>query len=164
MTPVIVRPVASVDELMRTEEVIAAQFPPRRSTRPHAPAALAARFDANRTLMFVAEQDGTIVGGALAIRTGDGVKVESVALEPHVRRRGIGRRLMQAVEAEATHLGAQTMYLGGATADNRGFYARLGFAGRGSLMQKGLPSAGRYTSERLRRAAARSNVSSTTPS
>jgi GNAT superfamily N-acetyltransferase len=62
-----------------------------------------------------------------------------IALEPDVRRKGIGRRLMERIELEATRFGAREMYLGGANAENRAFYWRLGFQGRKSLMQKALP-------------------------
>jgi GNAT superfamily N-acetyltransferase len=113
--------------------------------------------------MLVAEQDGAIVGGALAVLAGDSVKVDVIALESQVRRQGIGRQLIELIEAEAIRVGARAIHLGGATVENRGFYRRLGFVGRGSMMQKGLPLAGRYASERLRRVATGSNSSSTTP-
>ena len=89
--------------------------------------------------MLVASTGDRIVGGALALRVGDAVKVDVIALEPDVRRKGIGRRLMERIELEATRLGARGMYLGGANAENRAFYWRLGLQGRKSLMQKGLP-------------------------
>ncbi len=92
--------------------------------------------------MLVAKLDDRIVGGALALRIGDAVKVDVIAMEPEVRRTGIGRRLMEGIELEAIRLGARAIYLGGANAANRGFYWRLGFQGRKSLMQKALPLVG----------------------
>ena len=74
----------------------------------------------HRNLVFVAERDLAIVGGALTRLLGDCVKVDVVALEPGVRRRGIGRQLMKAIEAEGVRLGARMSFLGGANADNRG--------------------------------------------
>ena len=59
---------------------------------------------------------------------------------------------MEAIDSEAIRLGAQAMFLGGANADNRGFYWRLGFAGRKSLMHTGLPLASRFALKRRRRA------------
>ena len=47
---------------------------------------------------------------------------------------------METIEGEAMRLGARAIFLGGANAENRGFYRRLGFAGRRSLMQKDLRS------------------------
>jgi GNAT superfamily N-acetyltransferase len=147
---VTVRPVASLDELAQLEEVIAAQFPARRSASMRA-AALEAQFEQDRSLLLLAEQNGAIVGGALASVSGDAVRVDVIALQPNARRLGIGRRLMGAIESEAIRRGAQSMYLGGASAENRGFYWRLGFAGRGSLMHKGLPLASRFVAERRKK-------------
>lgn len=56
-------------------------------------------------------------------------------------------------------LGAQSIYLGGANSENRGFYRRLGFAGRKSLMHKGLTLAGRFLLERQRRPPTPGNTS-----
>lgn len=145
---VTVRPVASVGELLRTKQMIAAQFPPRRSSRLESLAVLKERFEENRTLMLAAELGGAIVGGALAHRAGDAVEVDAIALKPEARRLGIGRQLMEAIESEGIRLGAQAIFLGGANPENRGFYWRLGFAGRKSLMHKGLPLASRFAMER----------------
>jgi GNAT superfamily N-acetyltransferase len=143
---VTVRPVGSVEELIRTEQVIAAQFPPRRSAPSHGLEVLEGRLDADRGLMLLAETDGQILGGALALRIGDAVRIDMIALKPDWRRLGIGRRLMEVVEAEARRVGARSIYLGGANAENRAFYWRLGYSGR-KLMQKGLPLAARIAAE-----------------
>jgi GNAT superfamily N-acetyltransferase len=115
----------------------------------------------NRSLKLVAERNCTIVGGALAFLAGDAVQVDVIALTPEARGLGIGRKLMEAIESEAIRLGAQSIYLGGATAENRGFYWRLGFAGRGSLMHKGLPLSSRFMAERRRRAVAAGHSAAT---
>lgn len=57
---------------------------------------------------------------------------------------------METIEKEALQLGARAIYLGGATTETRGFYGRLGFAGRKSLMQKGLPLTGQIGMARRR--------------
>ncbi len=144
-----VRSIDSVEDLVRVDQVIAARFPPRRSAPSHGLDELKARFAEDRSLMLVAESDGEIVGGALAFRVGVAVKVDVVALKPDVRRLGIGRRFMETIEIEAIRLGTRALYLGGANAENRAFYWRLGFARRRSLMQKALPS-GLSASGRLR--------------
>jgi GNAT superfamily N-acetyltransferase len=133
-----VREINDLDELRRVEAVIAAQLPPRRAGPARGVLALWDRFPQDRSLMLVAELAGEIVGGALACLAGDAVKVEVIALTPAARGKGLGRRLMEAIEGAAVRLGARAIFLGGANADNRGFYQRLGFAGRRSLMQKGL--------------------------
>lgn len=82
---VIVRPVASLEELDLTEQEIASQFPPRRSAPAHALAALKAHFEHDRDLWLVAEEDGEILGGAMAHRTGEAVELDVIALKPEAR-------------------------------------------------------------------------------
>jgi GNAT superfamily N-acetyltransferase len=93
-----------------------------------------------------------IVGGALAFGKG-GITLRAIGLEPHVRRQGLGRRLMTRVELEAMRRGAGSINLG-AEDESKGFYARLGYAGRGTMMRKGLPLPGAFLQARLRRLAA----------
>ncbi len=138
VTMTTVRPIASLAELARVESVITAQLPPRRGTPSHGSHVLRRRFVEDRSLMLVAERDGEIVGGALAFRAGGAVKIEVIALAPEARRSGIGRELIERIEDEAMRVGARQLYLGGATAENRGFYWHLGFSGRRSLMQKAI--------------------------
>jgi GNAT superfamily N-acetyltransferase len=141
-TMITVRPIASVNELIRVERVISGQFPPRRGAPADCLDVCRARFQADQMLMLVAESDAEILGGALAFRAGDAVKVEVIALKPEARRLGVGRRLIEAIEVQAIRV-ARGIFLGGANAQNRGFYWRLGFAGRRSLMQKALPASRR---------------------
>lgn len=89
--------------------------------------------------MLVAEEGGVIVGGALASHADGCVKVDVIALAPNARGRGLGRELMERLEGQAIRLNARILYLGGANTENRGFYQRLGFSGRRSLMQKAVP-------------------------
>ena len=53
------------------------------------------------------------------------------------RGKGLGRRLLQQVEAAARRLGASEISLG-ASGTERGFYLRMGYAGR-TRMHKQLP-------------------------
>lgn len=151
------RPVASPEELIRLHQVISAQFPPRRGAPAHGLEALIERYPEDQRLMLLAETGGRCLGGALAFRVEGAVKVDAIALEPEVRGMGIGRLLMEAIEREAIELGARGLYLGGANTENRGFYWRLGFAGRRSLMQKALP-ARRPTSKRGLQLPGRPNI------
>ena len=93
-----VRPIASLAELARLVSVITAQFPPRRGTPSHGTDVLRRRFAEDRSLMLVAERDGVIVGGALALRAGGAVKIEVIALAREARRSGIGRELIERIE------------------------------------------------------------------
>ena len=128
---VVIRPVTSEDELAELARVLAAQFPPRRSERT------LPRLD--RPLQLAALRDGVIVGGALATTEDGAMKIEVIAMAPDARGKGAGLRLMAALEAEAMRRGIGRVYLGGANDGNRGFYRRLGYSGRRSLMQKSLP-------------------------
>jgi GNAT superfamily N-acetyltransferase len=142
MRPV-VRPVASLQELAEAFDLIAAQLPRRLTHHDRRFADLACRFPADRALMLVAEDRGRIVGGALAFRTdpaapaGSGVTLRLVAVAPPHRGVGLGRRLVERVEAAAVRLGAREVSLGADDAA-RGFYLRLGYGGRARL-RKQLP-------------------------
>jgi GNAT superfamily N-acetyltransferase len=120
-------------------------------------AELARRFPADRPLMLLAEDQGRIVGGALAFRThpaspASGVTLHIIGLAPTYRGKGLGRRLLQQVETAAIRLGAVEISLG-ASGPERGFYLRMGYAGRARL-RKQLPlpySAGQRRAEEWRR-------------
>jgi len=74
-----------------------------------------------------------------------------IALQRAARGTGLGRRLIEAIELEATRLGAGGIALGGARGGVKGFYAQMGYSGRGSMMSKGLPLPGRLLEARLRK-------------
>lgn len=145
----VIRPVASRDELEMAFDVIGAQMSPRMARDDRRFQEVVRRFEEDRSLMWVVEERGVIIGGALAFRPG-GVTVRAIGLEPRARRKGLGRRLMAAIELEAVRLGAGGISLG-ATPEGKGFYARLGYAGRGTMMHKGLPLPGRFLQARLRK-------------
>ena len=147
----VIRPVTSTAELAVTFDVIGAQMTPRMMRDDRRFQAEARRFDEDRTLMLVVEDRGGIVGGALAFRPGGGgITVRAIGLDPQFRRKGLGRRLMTAIELEAIRLGAGGINLG-SNAESKGFYERLGYAGRGTMMHKGLPLPGRFLEARLRK-------------
>jgi GNAT superfamily N-acetyltransferase len=93
--------------------------------------------------MLLAQEDqGGIVGGALAFRTdpsspAGGVTLRIIGLAPAHRGKGLGRRLLGEVEAAALRLGALEISLGASGAE-RGFYLRMGYTGRARL-RKQLP-------------------------
>jgi GNAT superfamily N-acetyltransferase len=61
--------------------------------------------------MWVAEQQGAIVGTASAVAKGTGLYVRSVAVPPAARGQRVGRALVAAVEAYAVARGCQRMLL-----------------------------------------------------
>ncbi len=169
-----IRPAASLEELAAVCDVIGAQLSPPFARADRRFQDLARRFSEDQPLMLVVRErtappahpapppaagnadPGTLVGGALAFRTGPrGVTLRMIGLEPGARGQGVGRRLMAALELAAIRFGAAEISLGAAR-DVRGFYARLGYAGRGAMMHKGLPLPGRAVEARLRKQAAES--------
>lgn len=89
---------------------------------------LAARLGEDRRLMLVAVDDGVLVGGALAFRTGaDAATVRLIAVVDEHRRRGIARALMARVEREAHRLGSARL-AAGVDRGVIGFWQRLGYA------------------------------------
>lgn len=144
----VIRPVSSRLELAAAFDVMGAQMTPRITHDDRRFQDLDRRFDEDRTLMLVVEDRGSILGGALAFRRG-AVTVRMIGLDARVRGKGLGRRLMETIELEAMRLGAGGINLG-ASAEAKGFYVRLGYAGRGVMMHKGLPLPGRFLEARLR--------------
>lgn len=138
----VIRPVASLQELAQVFVLAGAQLPLPLTRHDRRLAELARRFPADRPLMLLAEDQGRIVGGALAFRTdpasrAGGVTLRIIGLAPAYRGKGLGRRLLQEVEAAARRLGALEISLG-ASGPERGFYLRMGYAGRARL-RKQLP-------------------------
>jgi GNAT superfamily N-acetyltransferase len=96
--------------------------------------------------IFVAEDDGRIAGFAgLHVSPsleydGDAAKVSAIVVDENTRRRGIGRALMEAVEAEARARGCVLMFLTTAErrADAHEFYRRLGLEETGRRFAKPL--------------------------
>jgi GNAT superfamily N-acetyltransferase len=148
----VIRQVRSLEELGRVCDVIGAQITPPMMRDDRRFQELWPRFEEDRTLMWLAEEDGgEIVGGALGFRpSGAAVTIRAIGIVPHARRHGLGRRLMASVELGVMKLGARGINLG-AVGESRGFYQHLGYAGRGTMMHKGLSLPGRFQEARLRK-------------
>jgi GNAT superfamily N-acetyltransferase len=131
----VIRPTESVAELAEVFDVMGAQLEPARTRAHRSFAELARLFPERRALLLLAEDDGRIVGGAHIGPRG----TLSIALAPQARGQGAGTRLAQMLEEAATRLGLPAINVGGVTNLTRGFYLRLGYQGRGSVMRKGLP-------------------------
>lgn len=127
-----IRPVASLQELAQVFDLAGAQLPQPLTRHDRRLAELARRFPADRTLMLI----------ALAFRTDPaaaacGVTLRLIGLAPAHRGKGLGRRLLEEVEAAARRLGTSEISLG-ASRGERGFYLRMGYSGRARL-RKQLP-------------------------
>jgi ribosomal protein S18 acetylase RimI-like enzyme len=85
-------------------------------------------FDALRTLAcFARDRAGAVLGGLRARQWGAAVEVQQLWVEPSLRRRGIGRRLMQLLEDEVRRRGATLIFLDTFSFQAPGFYTRCGF-------------------------------------
>jgi len=71
---------------------------------------------------------GELVGGAIARTWGRCCEVREVWVDEAHRGRGVGSRLVRALEARAAERGCRTFYLETWTFQARAFYERLGYA------------------------------------
>src|SRR5437773_2543800 len=74
----------------------------------------------------------------------------AIGVDAALRRRGLGRRLIEIIELEPLTLGCHSIVLGAAE-DARGFYDRLGYRGKHAMRQKELPRPGWMTALRVRK-------------
>jgi GNAT superfamily N-acetyltransferase len=83
----------------------------------------------------IAEEDGAVIGLAVFFPTFStqrgrpGVYIQDLWLEPRARHRGLGRRLVAAVRAQAAGWGAEhmTLMVAGGNRTAKAFYEALGF-------------------------------------
>jgi DNA-binding transcriptional MerR regulator/ribosomal protein S18 acetylase RimI-like enzyme len=124
---VIIRPVDSPAELVTAFDVAGAQFDPAIDhTDQRRFAELEAAYPSRRKLLLVAEESGSVVGAAMGFMpSGSEVTLRILAVAVGQRRRGIGRALLRAFEANALRLGATRISLG--TDAEAGFYIRHGY-------------------------------------
>jgi amino-acid N-acetyltransferase len=73
----------------------------------------------------VARHDGCVVGSAALETYVDGVLLRSVAVAPHLQRRGLGRELIDAALRLAAELRAPAVYLLTTTAER--YFPQFGF-------------------------------------
>ena len=125
---VVIRTVASEEELVGAFDLAGAQFDPLIDhSDVHRFAELARAYPSDLDLLQLAEEDGRIIGAALGFRDPDGenVTLRILAVEASRQGAGIGRALLRAFEAGAQRLGARRISLG---ADQQaGFYVRHGY-------------------------------------
>lgn len=125
-TVIELRPVRDAEELATAFDLLGAQLPQPIDANDWRFDDLAARFPADQPIMVLAEADGEVVGGALAFRDDNGaVTLRIVGVIEPFRHRGIGRRLVERVEAAARLLAAHTLALG--TDEVIGFWYHLGY-------------------------------------
>jgi GNAT superfamily N-acetyltransferase len=98
------------------------------------------RFLTDRELM-VAIADGEAVRGGVIAFGDERVTIRGIGVDAAIRGFGVGRRLLEIVEAQALLRGARAISLGAAD-DARGFYEKMGYRGRRAMREKQLPPPG----------------------
>ena len=76
--------------------------------------------------VVVSTADGTVVATGRLMPQGDAAKIQRVAVSPEHRGEGLGRLVMQGLEAVARDQGARTAKLA-SQVDAVGFYEHLGY-------------------------------------
>jgi len=95
------------------------------------PDAMRAELGSSHTFYLVAESDGRVEGyaGLLAPKGASQADIQTIAVIPEARRKGLGRELVTLLLAEATERGAREIFLE-VRADNphaQALYESLGF-------------------------------------
>jgi ribosomal protein S18 acetylase RimI-like enzyme len=91
--------------------------------------------------VFVAEDQGRIVGLIVLITEDERALLDNVAIHPDAQARGLGRRLIRLAEDEARRLGfkAIELYTHELMTENQALYGRLGYREFDRRTEKGYP-------------------------
>ena len=83
--------------------------------------------------VFVAERDGVVAGFAAVVpRSDGGAELDALFVEPHLWKRGIGRRLVDHIADVARARGANVLHVVG-NPHAEGFYIACGFRVTGTV-------------------------------
>jgi N-acetylglutamate synthase-like GNAT family acetyltransferase len=96
--------------------------------------------DANDHILFVADDDGEVVGYALATiarlfyTNGDAAQLQELVVDENSRARGIGSQLVSAIEEECLKRGVRQLTV--ATLKSASFYERLDYRSTADFLKK----------------------------
>jgi GNAT superfamily N-acetyltransferase len=122
-------PIRTPDELDLACQFLRQIFPSRPAGWP-GPRFFPGRLGDQSPMMLAAKHGQEIVGAALGHLDGGGLgTVSHVAVDAAVRRTGLGRKLLSALESGARSLGVRQLTLGSVD-EAVGFYERCGYQGR----------------------------------
>ncbi len=126
----LLEPVYQVEQASTEEDIQAAlkiRFEVFVAEQGVSPEAEADEYDAIDPHWLVKDEHGIPIATARITNKGNGLgKVERVAVLRPYRSQGIGRILLQQIEADAKHMGYQKLMLHGQV-QGRGFYEKLGY-------------------------------------
>lgn len=83
--------------------------------------------------VFLRDTNGVVLGGVLAKAGRGWLHINTLWVDPSVRRQGYGTQLMAVAEAEAQHRGCHSAYLDTFSFQARPFYTRCGYEVFGTL-------------------------------
>jgi GNAT superfamily N-acetyltransferase len=90
-------------------------------------------FDLRPFSVFIRDGDGAIVGGLNGSTMWDCLAVDQIWIDEGLRRRGWGRRLMQAAERIAMRRGCRSAFVDTFSFQSPGFYERMGYVECGRM-------------------------------
>ena len=96
-----------------------------------------------RVVLSVRADDGALIGGLVAAQYWNGMFIDLLWVHDKLRRRGVGRKLMQRAEASLAARGGEIVFLSTWSFQAPGFYEKLGYTAFGTL--EGMPANGRRT-------------------
>ena len=85
------------------------------------------------TFSVIRRENGRVIAAARGATNMGLVEIRGVWVDENQRRQGLGRAVMQAIEAEARHRGCARATLDTYSWQARGFYERLGYTEFGRL-------------------------------
>ena len=129
---------ADVSALQRIAELAYQKYVPRIG-RPPAPMTADYPAQVAAGVVWVAVEDGDVVGLLVLHREADHAELENVAVAPAAQGRGVGAALMAHAEALATGWGLAEirLYTNVAMAENLSYYPALGYRETGRGEQDG---------------------------
>jgi GNAT superfamily N-acetyltransferase len=128
-----------LDELLRVVHSAFREFEPPSGVLSETLEHLTARF--HRETFLVAQAGGDIIGSLFCARKDDALYLTRMAVSPVWRKRGVGRALLAAAEAEARRIGAArlTLRVRKSLPGNRVYFESFGFAVTGEGADPGRP-------------------------
>jgi ribosomal protein S18 acetylase RimI-like enzyme len=132
---------ATPEDLPRVREIVEAAYTPYVARMGQKPGPMLDDYAAHQASgrLSVLEDGGRVVGILVLIDEPDALLLDNVAVDPAVRGRGLGRRLMTAAEEAARTRGHACirLYTHALMTENQALYRRTGWTETGRMSEKG---------------------------